>query len=79
MKREEAKARAKKSIDDIFTKIDELEKEADATKASQKAEYQGRVKELKEKKKDLQEKYDKVKNASSISIRCFSTEFQEQY
>ncbi len=64
MNKEDFKKKAKKSIDDIFAKIDELEAKKDKVKEDAKAEYEEKLNNLKTKRKELQAKYDALNNAS---------------
>lgn len=64
MNKEDFKKKAKKSIDDIFAKIDELEAKKDKVKGDAKAKYEEKLNKLKTKKKELQAKYDALVNAS---------------
>jgi uncharacterized coiled-coil DUF342 family protein len=64
MNKENFKKEAKKSIDDVFAKIDELEAKKDKVKEDAKAEYEEKLKNLKTKRKELQAKYDALVNAS---------------
>jgi outer membrane murein-binding lipoprotein Lpp len=64
MNKEDFKNKAKKSIDDIFAKIDELEAKKDKVKEDSKAEYEEKLNNLKTKRKELQAKYDALNNAS---------------
>ena len=58
MDKQEFKEKAKKGIDDIFIKIDELEAKKDIVKNEAKEKYHKQIEEMKEKKNDLREKYD---------------------
>lgn len=62
--REIFKKRAKKSIDNIFAKIDKLDVKKDMVKEKAKAEYKEIMADLKSKKADLQAKYKKLENAT---------------
>ena len=64
MDRENFKNKAKESIDDIFTKIDELEAKKDLAIGKAKAEYEEKLVELKSKKDELVAKYDSLLAAS---------------
>ncbi|MDA3892372.1 MAG: hypothetical protein PF517_11975 [Salinivirgaceae bacterium] len=64
MNKENFKNKAKKSIDDIFAKIDALEAKNDKVKGDAKAEYEENLSNLKAKKKELQAKYDGLDSAS---------------
>jgi outer membrane murein-binding lipoprotein Lpp len=64
MNKEEFKMKAKKSIDDVFAKIDALEAKKDKVKGDVKAEYEEKINNFKTKKKELQAKYDALVNTS---------------
>jgi len=64
MDKEEFKKEAKKSLNEIFARIDELEAKRDKAKADSRAEYEEKVARLKSQKNDLQEKYDNLIKAS---------------
>ncbi len=64
MDKEDFKNKAKKSIDDIFEKINELEAKQDKVKEHIKAEYEEKLNILKTKKKELQAKHEELFNAS---------------
>jgi chromosome segregation ATPase len=64
MNKKDFKTKAKKSIDDIFAKIDALEAKNDKVKGDAKAEYEENLSNLKAKKKELQAKYDGLDSAS---------------
>ncbi|MFT4968641.1 MAG: putative nucleic acid-binding Zn-ribbon protein [Chitinophagales bacterium] len=64
MNKQEFKAKAKKSIDDLFSKIDALEEKRRELNSEFNREYEKELKKLKEKKLDLQSKYDDLENAS---------------
>jgi hypothetical protein len=53
MDREEFKIKAKKSLDESFAKIEELESKRDEAKANVKDKYDEELSKLKEKKDDL--------------------------
>ena len=64
MDREKFKNQAKKSIDEIFAKIDILEAKKEKAVGEVKAEYEKRIIELKAKKIELLAKYNKLVSAS---------------
>jgi hypothetical protein len=64
MDKENFKNNAKKTIDEIFVKIDELEAKKDKALGHAKAEYEEKLSKLKLKKDELQIKYDKLVEAS---------------
>lgn len=64
MEREKFKINAKKKIDEIFNKINELEYKKDKVKADLKTDYNNKIEQFKEKKKDLEKKYNALEEAS---------------
>lgn len=68
MDRDSLKTEAQKAIDSIFANIDELEAKKDGVKAEVKAEYEKRLSELKAKKAELQDKYNKLAGASQDKL-----------
>jgi len=64
MDRETFKNNAKKSIDSIFAKIDELESKKDQAKSETKVEYEQMLQSLRSKKDRLIEQYDALANSS---------------
>jgi len=56
MDREKFKENAKKNIDDLFAKIDEMEAKKDKVKAETRAEYEAKINELKAKKRRASKK-----------------------
>jgi len=79
MDRDTFKENAKKSIDEIFAKIDELEAKKTQAKAEVKEKYEKKIAELKLIKNDLQAKYDDLLNTSEDEWEevkhSFSTSF----
>jgi len=63
MEREEFKEKAKKSIDDLFIRIEKLEAKMKQAKADTKVKYKDEIDELKQKKAEMQGLLDKVENA----------------
>lgn len=64
MDRNEVKEKSKQVIDDIFNRIDELEKKKNSTEAKVKEEYENLIDKLNSKKDELNMKYETLKNAS---------------
>lgn len=64
MSREDFKEQAKKSIDDIFVKMDELEAKKNTIEGHAKAKHKEKINDMKTKKKELQAKYDDLSDAS---------------
>lgn len=58
MDKQEFRLKAKKGIDDIFNKINELEAKKNIVKDEVKVKYNERIKELKIKKADLLKNYN---------------------
>ncbi len=77
MDKETYKAKAKKSIDDIFAKIDELETKKSEAQQGAKEKYTEKITELKAKKNDLQLKYDELVNATEERWETAKTKFSE--
>lgn len=64
MDKENFKKRAQKSLNDLFTMIDELEAKKDKVKADSKAEYDEKISMLKSQRDNLQAKYNELIKAS---------------
>lgn len=64
MNRNEFKTNAKKSIDNLFSKIEELEAKKDKASAETKAKFGEQLSALKASQKDLMEKYKNMSEAS---------------
>lgn len=88
MEREEFKKNAKKNIDAIFNKIDELETKEQKLEEHIKTEYNERLSDLKAMKNELQGHYDelvdatdktweKVKNTFSSTAESFEQGLSE--
>lgn len=60
MERDKFKDDAKKMVDDIFNKIDEMEMKKDKVKDSAKERYMNQVAELKTKKNELKKSYENL-------------------
>jgi hypothetical protein len=75
MNKEEFKNNAKKSIDDIFAKIDELEAKKDKAVSAAKIEFEEKIAELKLKKAELESKYSKLLNATEENWEEVKTAF----
>jgi hypothetical protein len=75
MERENFKIEAKKSIDVIFKKIEDLEATKDGIKESVKAKYDEKLSELKHQKNDLQAKHDELAVASDDKWEEVKTAF----
>lgn len=64
MDKNEFKVKAKKSIDNMVAKIEELEEKKDSLQENAKASYQQNLDELKAKKNNLQKKYAQLEDAA---------------
>jgi uncharacterized protein YdcH (DUF465 family) len=64
MDREKFQSKAKKTIDEIFDKIEELEVKKNKAVGKTKAGYEENIAELKVKKLELQARYDKLAEAT---------------
>jgi DNA repair exonuclease SbcCD ATPase subunit len=64
MNKEEFKAKANQTIDDVSAKINELESKKESAEQGAKSEYDEAIKDLKSKKSDLEAKYADLENAS---------------
>lgn len=77
MNREEFQAYAKKKIDDIYDTIEELEKKRDKASDAAKARINEQLDSLKERKADLSNRFDHLKNASGESWEEVKAAFSE--
>jgi hypothetical protein len=77
MEREEFKEKTKKSIDDLFIRIEKLEAKMKKAKADAKIEYKDEIDELKQKKAEMQALLDKVENAVGDKWEEVKTAFSE--
>lgn len=88
MDRNTIKESIKKTIDEIFVKIDEFEAKSESVKESTKDVYNTKIAELKLKKIELQdtyndlmdaseEKWEEVKESLSVSTEYFKKGFAE--
>lgn len=64
MDRNTFKEKAKKSIDNLFAKIDQLEQKREKFQGDTKVKYEEKIAQLKIKRAELQQKYQNMKNAS---------------
>lgn len=64
MDRNTFKEKAKKSIDNLFAKIDQLEQKREKFQGDAKVKYEEKIAQLKIKRAELQQKYQNMKNAS---------------
>jgi hypothetical protein len=77
MEREEYKAKAKQTIDDLFAHIDKLEAKMNKAKADSKEKYKTEIDELKLKGAELQDKYNKLEDAVEDKWEEVKAAFQE--
>lgn len=64
MDKQEFKAKADKVIDELFTKIQELDEKKDKVEGELKEEYREKIAELKEKRDHLKAKYDALEDVA---------------
>lgn len=64
----EIKEKAKLELDEIFSKIEELERKKDQAKSVSRAKFDVKLAELNLKKAELQAKYDDLKTASEAKL-----------
>ncbi len=64
MNKEEFKALANKTIDEVSAKINELKAKKESVQESAKSKYDEAIKMLEVKKAELEAKYEQLKNAS---------------
>lgn len=64
----EIKEKAKLELDEIFSKIEELERKKDQAKSVSRAKFDVKLAELNLKKVELQAKYDDLKIASEAKL-----------
>jgi hypothetical protein len=77
MEREEFKEKTKKSIDDLFIRIEKLEAKMKKAKADAKVEYKDEIDELRQKKAEMQSLLDKMENAVGDKWEEVKTAFNE--
>jgi hypothetical protein len=77
MEREEFKAKAKQTIDDLFAHIDKLEVKMNKAKADSKEKYKTEIDELKVKGAELQDKYNKLEDTVEDKWEEVKAAFQE--
>ena len=64
MDKETFKQNAKNTVDEIFDAIERIQEKATIVEGEAKVRFEQNLLELKERKKDLQDKYDKLGNTS---------------
>jgi hypothetical protein len=64
MDRNTFKEKAKKSIDDLFSRMDELELKKEKVQGEAKLRYDEKITQLKTKRAELQQKFQNMKDAS---------------
>lgn len=77
MEKDKYREKAKKSIDDIFAKIDELEAKKDKADKNAKEKYNQRIEELKAKRNELKENYNELVRASDAQWETAKSNFSE--
>lgn len=75
--RQAFKDNAKKSIDDVFAKIDELEAKKNHVKDSVKESYHKRLSALQEKRKELRSTFHKLENSFGDNWEEAKQEFSQ--
>ncbi len=79
MTREEFKEKAKQGIDDLFTKIDELEKKKDDVTDDLKSNYNEQITELNKRKDELKSKFLKLMGATDKDWEEHKSSFNSTY
>ena len=77
MNRNEFKEKAKKSIDDLFLKIDDMERKKDHAKDDAKWKYERVISELKSKRDELEVRLQAASNASDEKWEEFKVTFED--
>jgi chromosome segregation ATPase len=77
MDKQEMKVNAKKSIDNLFEKIDELESKKDRATGEIKARYEESISTLQSRKSELKAKYEALNNASEEKWEDAKHEFEK--
>jgi len=68
MDKEALKREAKQKIDDVFTKIEELEAKKDQFSSEMRDDYEQRIAQLRSKRDDLMAKYEELQQASESKV-----------
>jgi len=79
MTREEFKEKAKQGIDELFTKIDELEKKKDDVTDDLKNSYNDQISELNKRKEELKLKFLKLMGATDQDWEEHKNSFDSTY
>ncbi|MFP4556960.1 MAG: hypothetical protein ACLFNU_08835 [Bacteroidales bacterium] len=79
MTREEFKEKAKQGLDDLFTKIDELDKKKDLVSDDLKNSYHEQIEELNKRKHELKSKFLKLMGASENDWEEHKNSFNSTY
>jgi hypothetical protein len=77
MNKEELKANAKQQIDEVFTKLDEMEAKSGQVSAEMKQTYNEQLDKLRTKKKELDMKYAELQQASEDKVEELGQAFSE--
>ncbi len=77
MNRNENREKAKKVIDDIFARIDQLERNKDKVSEESKESYQEIMNKLNARKNDLLKRFEDVQNASDDKLEEASKIFSD--
>lgn len=77
MNKEELKANAKQQIDEVFTKLDQMEAKSGQVSSEMKQTYNEQMEKLRGKKKELEVKYAELQNASEDKVEELGQAFNE--
>ena len=77
MNRQEFKEKAKKTLDDVFSKIEDLEKKSERVSEKAKTEFNEEIAELKMQKAKLEKKYHDLENAGEEQWEKAKSVFKE--
>ncbi len=77
MNREEIKKEAKKDIDNIFDKMDELESKKNKIQDNIREKYESTLSKLRKDKNELQNKYKRLNEATENTWMDASSEFKK--
>ncbi|MCB0652966.1 MAG: hypothetical protein KDC85_16935 [Saprospiraceae bacterium] len=78
MDKQRFKAKAKKQIDEVFDKINELEAKSDQVKENLKDTYHEQIRTLKSQKEDLKSKYESLEDTAEEKWDEFQEAFSER-
>lgn len=77
MNRQEFKEKAKKTLDDVFSRIEDLEKKSQRVSEKAKTEFNEEIAELKIQKAKLEKKYHELENAGEEQWEKAKSIFKE--